>query len=336
VVEILSHLSTRCLLLASQTSRFVYDIAAYLLHRRIRQALREERYQLIQECYIPSEKCMDTPDCRRGYAPCADDASRIFPVGELCFSDPFFLMEYNFRKLSWQERKLRGGREMTCCDGVSDGDARRVDTHPYTHCEYRGTYLGYDEPTGEGEDSLDERPGDPKSRHSSRSDGTSRSKLASPLSTFYTHFLPTKSSLAPPDDTPPTGSFAGTSDEPDGLASTTVSLDSGETFAQVCAQASLIKSGPKRGLFESVIPVFENFFRLKREYLDEALEEGSSSTGKIIWVDMNENVGLKVKVGSEEAKDANRNASLAEDAAASYKVYYQGMLPSLASITSST
>ena len=57
VEEILSHLPSDALFLASGTSRLIHEIASYLVYRRLRHAFEIEGYKLIYECYLPSEKC---------------------------------------------------------------------------------------------------------------------------------------------------------------------------------------------------------------------------------------------------------------------------------------
>jgi len=80
-------------------------------------------------------------------------------------------------------------------------------------------------------------------------------------------------------------------------AHTNISLDPSEFFTQMCSMAQLVKTGPRQGLFQSVVPVFENWFRLRREWLEETAAATSSKypNGRLVWVE-SENIGLVVKV----------------------------------------
>ncbi|KAF3936726.1 hypothetical protein ABW19_dt0201358 [Dactylella cylindrospora] len=225
-------MSTKCLLAASATSKFLHDIATYINNRRIRQVLEVEGYQGIYECYAPIDK-------------------------------------YN---------------------------------HPYNHCSYTGTYPENESLTAKGKTSLYSFE-DVESFH--------------PASKLYSHFIPSAydASHATSVSPQPTSSL--------------VTLEVGELFTQICASACLIRTGPKRGIFESVIPVFESFFRVKRDWLDEcceAAENGKGTEAKVMWVGMGENVGLKLRVKGRKVIGGGGYTGLRgyeEEPAVEYIVEYQ-------------
>jgi len=207
-----------------------------------------------------------------------------------------------------------------------------VVSHPYNYCEYLGTFnSGYDGPlarVGSRKESqaqqasisqIEIEPADDKKCESSSTSPNQplldihtsplieeQSEAFNPLARLYTHFRP-----QPPEGAP--------ADQP--YAKTTVCLDSGEIFAQICAQSCLVKVGPKRGLFESVIPVFESFFRVKRNWLEDAVQDGDC--GKILWVGMGENVGLRLKIGDRTWRGSEIMVRDEEEMAVSYLVEYQ-------------
>lgn len=102
-----------------------------------------------------------------------------------------------------------------------------------------------------------------------------------------------------------------------------INLDSGELFGQFCAYASLVRLGPRRGLFLSTVNVVEpgqGTIRVWRQWLldrcmesadtelmdvEDAEELRQSLTNtcpnfqqdkSILWTDYNRNVGLRVRV----------------------------------------
>ncbi|KAK6349457.1 hypothetical protein TWF696_005741 [Orbilia brochopaga] len=168
--------------------------------------------------------------------------------------------------------------------------------HPYNHCEYNGAHAG-----------------------------TQAQKLKpsefNSLSTLYTHFTPTPydashrfqqqcqiSSVMPSQQLQP--------------AWTSVTIDTGDLFTQVCAIAKLVRIGARGE--RSVIPVFESFFRVRRDWLDDACEEGNSVDGDsgVVWVGMGENVGLKLRVGERRITGACRE----DEPAVQYRVEYQSLV----------
>jgi hypothetical protein len=106
----------------------------------------------------------------------------------------------------------------------------------------------------------------------------------------------------------------------------TINLDSDELFGQFCAYASLVRLGPRRGVFLSTIPIVEakqGWMRVWRYWLVErARELAANSHGAnaqlerrptvvcpavgedrgVLWTDEKRNVGLKFAVTCREPK----------------------------------
>ncbi|KAK6542886.1 hypothetical protein TWF694_006825 [Orbilia ellipsospora] len=195
--EILSLMPTRSLVVASQTSKYIHDIATYILSRRLRRVLHTEGYRLIFEGYV------------------AEDSL----------------------------------------------------SHPYNHCEYTGLHLG-PESTAPAIKLISQ----PLFNYND-SETEEGEEEVNPLPKLYTHYTPT------PFDSSYENSV------PNSIASTTVTVDSGDLFTQVCVSGSLIKRG-------SVIPVFDTFFRVRRDWLDRACE---GKDGGVVWVGLGEDVGVRLK-----------------------------------------
>ena len=124
-----------------------------------------------------------------------------------------------------------------------------------------------------------------------------------------------------------------------------LSLEGHELFTQLCAVATLVRPGPRRGLFSSIQPVEEGVVRVWREWLRMmvGLNDGSSAQAerqevrsateevqedeKILWIGLKKNVGLRLKVAQG---DWRRDMPVLwnadeDDVAVSYEVEYQGM-----------
>lgn len=101
----------------------------------------------------------------------------------------------------------------------------------------------------------------------------------------------------------------------------TVNLDADELFGQFCAYASLVRLGPRRGVFLSTVHIVKSgagVIRVWREWLQEratetkergdqddedSLEETPTATfpsigdeKRVLWTDHKRNVGLRVRV----------------------------------------
>lgn len=124
-----------------------------------------------------------------------------------------------------------------------------------------------------------------------------------------------------------------------------VNLEGHELFTQLCANANLVRPGPRRGLFGSIQQVEEGVVRIWREWLGRVVERGgsqmesveeSSASGaarmqgeeSILWIDAKKNVGLRVRVYK---RDLRRSmpvlwSASEDDVAVSYEIEYQGRL----------
>jgi hypothetical protein len=135
----------------------------------------------------------------------------------------------------------------------------------------------------------------------------------------------------------------------------TIKLDEGELFGQFCAYSSLVRLGPRRGVFLSTVPMVETgqgVIRVWREWLiqrakslqemeselgmTEALEEPNELSrsfttnaplvGKdpcILWTDYKRNVGIKVAVKSKDGKCYKDTLDL-DDVPLSFTIEIQG------------
>jgi len=119
----------------------------------------------------------------------------------------------------------------------------------------------------------------------------------------------------------------------------TINLDSGELFGQFCAYASLVRLGPRRGVFLSTMNIVEpgqGTMRVWRQWLiDRSRElyeaENSGTSGKeiettstlrtpnfrgdptILWTDYKKNVGLRMRVRHRNPAAYDMSADDLED-----------------------
>lgn len=130
-----------------------------------------------------------------------------------------------------------------------------------------------------------------------------------------------------------------------------VHLDSGERFTQLCTTTSLVKVGPHKGLFESVVGVDDGVVRVFRDWLAERdvanldRDETSTSTSKstypsspppptprdfgyrngaILWTSPTAPVGIKCRVRGYRRPPPN--ASGDDDIPVSYEVEFEQLL----------
>lgn len=78
-------------------------------------------------------------------------------------------------------------------------------------------------------------------------------------------------------------------------------LDEGELFSQLCAVTSLVKTGPRAGLFLGLVNISEGVLRVWREWLTEVATpirevDESLDSNQILWVDAAKNVGVRFRV----------------------------------------
>jgi hypothetical protein len=133
----------------------------------------------------------------------------------------------------------------------------------------------------------------------------------------------------------------------------TINLDSHELFSQFCAIANLVKVGPRRGVFLSVVNVEEKVMRVWREWLDERAKEYTQLKNRetrgrqnedeavlgciaddkaILWTDHRRNVGLRVIIKERKWQSRDTGPILVEadeEQPVSYSVEINGMRPYL-------
>lgn len=191
------------------------------------------------------------------------------------------------------------------------------------------------------------------------------------LRALYSSFRPQRKLPDPPNSPPPhpAGDVPGSRTHPSSSSSQAarlarfeeqaandcvkqvLSLEGHELFTQLCAVATLVRPGPRRGLFSSIQPVDEGVIRVWRKWLrmmieieDDSMPEVGSSVQterqevrstteevqkdeRILWICPKKNVGLRLKVARWEMRrdvPVLWNAD-EDDIAVSYEVEYQGM-----------
>ena len=147
-----------------------------------------------------------------------------------------------------------------------------------------------------------------------------------------------------------------TEQEPEGLVSHSVHLDSHELFSQLCVVTNLVQLGPRRGVFYSFVNVADGVVRIFRDWLakragdtpghtSESQSEDCEENGekvvsrskigvhdahaeaRMLWVDSSQNVGVRVRIKEENWKrDMPILLHRSEDPAVTYSMEYEGML----------
>ncbi|KAF8241994.1 hypothetical protein K440DRAFT_183539 [Wilcoxina mikolae CBS 423.85] len=110
--------------------------------------------------------------------------------------------------------------------------------------------------------------------------------------------------------------------------STMVSLEENDYFAQLCANAMLIKLAPIQGMFTLLVRVLDDtFFWLRRSELRSA---AMSKSARVVWLDDARNAALKIRVTEKErwpwVSSARHNLEEDEDRPVSYLVEYEEVL----------
>ncbi|KAI9742712.1 MAG: hypothetical protein M1835_003041 [Candelina submexicana] len=155
------------------------------------------------------------------------------------------------------------------------------------------------------------------------------------LGGLYSHFRPVRKELEmrvrrphPAGDVPghsgsstldPSGSSPSNDTQEQELVSQNVSLDAHELFSQLCTVTNIVKIGPHRGLFMSIVNVADGVVRIWREWLAQraatyTADKASLRKGKecnsqaknlviggeiekrTLWVDDRKNTGLILRV----------------------------------------
>ncbi|KAG0649472.1 hypothetical protein D0Z07_4294 [Hyphodiscus hymeniophilus] len=198
---------------------------------------------------------------------------------------------------------------------------------PYLFCDYIGTDGLSDDVEGEG----------------IVYDGIEKTGRLGKLAGLYSHFRP----LHPEEDrTPlrphPVGGWApGPSNSPiereAEFVCQNIHLESHELFSQLVVITNLVKVGPKRGLYKSLVRIGEGIIRIFRPWLSErasAFElkgcsiqtEDKERENRLQWADTSKHVGVRIKVA--ERLDINAPALVRrdEDPPVSYTLQYEELV----------
>jgi hypothetical protein len=122
-----------------------------------------------------------------------------------------------------------------------------------------------------------------------------------------------------------------------------IHLESHELFSQLCTITNLVKVGPKRGLFLSCVNIGEGITRVWRHWLADRCaslkkrnrlgsgpntkaEEDEEYKQRLLWADMGNHVGLRIRVGEKEDAMAPVLVGKDEDTPVSYVLEYEGEL----------
>ncbi|KAF4970791.1 hypothetical protein FSARC_2261 [Fusarium sarcochroum] len=118
-------------------------------------------------------------------------------------------------------------------------------------------------------------------------------------------------------------------DAGDDTATQDINLDEGELFSQLCAVTSLVKQGPRSGLFISHVNIVDGVVRVFRNWLaDMASKQDPSHTGSenIIWVDKHDNVGIRFSVAPAPSETMPLISGPDDDPPVHYKLVYEELL----------
>lgn len=227
-------------------------------------------------------------------------------------------------------------------------------TEPYLFCDYLGTPGLSSETEGEGH----------------AYNGSDNNGRLGMLGSLYSRFRPIRPEMEhrvfrshPAGDVPghpgpsvmfPSEPFL-TEEEPEGLVSHSVSLDSHELFSQLCVVTNLVKLGPRRGVFYSFVNVADGVVRIFRDWLAKRADETPSngpdprsgnltesgkkgfpgpdagthdacSEARMLWVDIRRNVGIRVRIKVRKwGRDMPLLLYRDEDPAVTYSMEYEGM-----------
>ncbi|KAK6579818.1 hypothetical protein PZA11_007526 [Diplocarpon coronariae] len=202
---------------------------------------------------------------------------------------------------------------------------------PYLFCDFLGTY-GLSVPPDTNPTT---NPPPNKDEHPDPADVHGELVGLSELRGLYSHFRP----LKPASDrtltrTHPAG---GSVDITNGLVDRhgefvcqNIHLESHELFSQLQTITSLVKVGPRRGLFLSSVNISDDILRIWRPWLaaragcsaGEAQREGRDG---LLWVGTQKNVGLRVGV-VERDETTPVLVGTDEDAPVSYTLQYEELV----------
>jgi hypothetical protein len=117
-------------------------------------------------------------------------------------------------------------------------------------------------------------------------------------------------------------------DADDDTATQDIDLDDGELFSQLCAAISLVKEGPRSGLFISHVNLVDGVVRVFRKWLAEtASKQDPSQSGSenILWVDKNNDVGIRFSVALAPSETMPLISGPDDDPPVHYKLVYEGL-----------
>lgn len=118
-----------------------------------------------------------------------------------------------------------------------------------------------------------------------------------------------------------------------------INLDSHELFSQLCTVTNLVKVGPRRGVFLSVVNVGDGVMRIWRDWLAKHKEKpskaGEADAGetevnqlqkdRMLWTDSKKNVGLKVRIRERRwRRDTPVLVPLDDESPISYTIDLEG------------
>lgn len=83
---------------------------------------------------------------------------------------------------------------------------------------------------------------------------------------------------------------------PDDTLTEDIFLDEDKLFSQLCAVTTLVKMGPRRGLFLSHVNMSDAIIRVWRHWLARAAEADSKPQDGIIWVGDDHAIGIRFQV----------------------------------------
>ncbi|KAF5022296.1 hypothetical protein F66182_5673 [Fusarium sp. NRRL 66182] len=116
----------------------------------------------------------------------------------------------------------------------------------------------------------------------------------------------------------------------DDAAMQDINLDEGELFSQLCAVASLVKEGPRSGLFIShvnmvdcVVRVFRGWLAAMASKQNYSSQPGSES---IIWVGSHNNVGIRFSVAPAPSERMPLLSGPDDEPPVHYKLVYEELL----------
>jgi hypothetical protein len=142
----------------------------------------------------------------------------------------------------------------------------------------------------------------------------------------------------------PQGVQAPTGFEGDTLVTHDLYLDECELFSQLCTSTSIVKRGPRPGLYLRHTGMTDGLIRVWRQWLARAEEadkcrgapsssvhakEGPCQQGdgeRILWADASKNVGLKFRVSKVNVERMPILYGSGEDPPVAYKLQYEGGL----------